>query len=64
MREGVAERGREVEGRRKSGSLRNKVRELGLFVACPFFRYFLYCLPCLSLYRFPLRYLYEIGSDI
>ncbi len=41
MREEVVERGREVEGRRKSGSLRNKVRKLDLFVACPFFRYFI-----------------------
>ncbi len=34
MREGVVEREREVEGGRKSGSLRNKVRRLGLCVAC------------------------------
>jgi hypothetical protein len=42
VREGMVERGRKMEGRKKSGSLRNKVRKLSLFVACPFFVIFFF----------------------
>ncbi len=52
VREGMVERGGKMEGRKKSGSLRNKVRKLNLLVACPFFGSFLFCLLCLSLYSF------------
>jgi hypothetical protein len=43
VREGMVERGRKMEGRKKNGSLRNKVRRLSLFVACPFFVFYFVC---------------------